>query len=90
MNPKANWFTYIVRCKDGSLYTGYARDLKQRISCHNQGKGARYTRSRLPVTLMWFEKSRTRSSAMKKEAKIKTWTRAEKLKHVRLRKLKHL
>jgi putative endonuclease len=67
-----------VRCKDGSFYTGYARDLKQRILYHNTGKGARYTRARLPVKLVWFEKKRTRSSAMKREAQIKTWDRENK------------
>jgi predicted GIY-YIG superfamily endonuclease len=73
------WFVYVVRCGDGSLYTGIATDVEARVSVHNGGKGARYTRSRRPVTLVYVERKRTRSSALKRELAIKALDRAEKL-----------
>ncbi len=72
-------FVYIVRCADGSLYTGYARDPRKRESVHNTGKGAKYTASRRPVVLVYIERRRTLSAALKRERKIKGWTRKEKL-----------
>ena len=73
------WFVYVVRCGDDSLYTGIATDVEARVSVHNCGRGARYTRSRLPVTLVHVERKRTRSSALKREIAIKRLPRAEKL-----------
>ena len=73
------WFVYVVRCGDGSLYTGIATDVEARVSVHNDGKGARYTRSRRPVTLVYVERKRTRSSALRRELAIKALDRAEKL-----------
>jgi len=73
------WFVYMVECADGSLYTGIARDLEQRIATHNAGKGARYTRSRLPVRLVWSEPARDRSAASQREAQIKSMGRNAKL-----------
>jgi putative endonuclease len=73
------WFVYMVECADGSLYTGIARDLEQRIATHNKGKGARYTRSRLPVRLVWSETARDRSAASQREAQIKSMGRNAKL-----------
>jgi putative endonuclease len=73
------WFVYVVRCGDGSLYTGIATDVEARVSVHNDGRGARYTRSRRPVTLVYVERRRNRSAALKRELKIKALTRAEKL-----------
>ncbi len=73
------WFVYILRCKDKSLYTGITTDLKNRVLKHNQGKGAKYTRSRRPVKLVWSEKTKSESSARKKEAQIKNLTRFKKL-----------
>jgi predicted GIY-YIG superfamily endonuclease len=73
------WFVYLLRCRDGSLYTGISVDVEARVSVHNRGKGARYTRSRLPVTLVYMERRRTRSAALKREAAIKAWPRARKL-----------
>lgn len=72
---------YIVRCADGSLYTGIARDLERRIAEHNDGNGAgaSYTRSRRPVTLVYREPATDRSDASKREYRIKQLTRQEKL-----------
>jgi putative endonuclease len=73
------WFVYLVRCGDGSLYTGIATDVESRVSVHNDGRGARYTRSRRPVTLVYVERRRSRSSALKRELAIKALARVEKL-----------
>ena len=70
---------YILRCVDGSLYTGITTDLARRIGEHNQGKGAKYTRSRLPVELLYFKKFPDRSSALKEELRIKKLKRKEKI-----------
>lgn len=72
-------FTYIVRCSDGTLYTGWTNNLEKRIEEHNKGKGAKYTRSRTPVALEYFETYETRQRAMKREYEIKQLTREEKL-----------
>jgi predicted GIY-YIG superfamily endonuclease len=75
----ARWFVYILRCGDGSLYTGISTDVEQRVATHNAGRGARYTRPRLPVTVVHVERKRSRSTALKREAAIKALSRAEKL-----------
>ena len=72
-------YTYILKCKDGSLYTGWTNDLEQRVAAHNTGKGAKYTRGRGPVQLVYLEEFDTKQEAMSKEAKIKRLTRKEKL-----------
>lgn len=72
-------YTYIVECRDKSLYTGWTTDLQHRIQMHNAGKGAKYTRSRGPVTLVYSECHETKTEAMKREAAIKKLTRREKL-----------
>ncbi len=73
------WYTYIVRCADGSLYTGYTVDnLAARIRAHNEGRGARYTKSRRPVTLIWHQTFSEAHAARSLEAKIKRLTRKEK------------
>lgn len=73
-------FAYLLRCADGSLYAGYTVDLAARVHAHNHSKaGARYTKSRRPVKLAWSRAFRTKSAAMKFEAKIKGMERAEKL-----------
>jgi putative endonuclease len=72
-------YTYILKCADGTLYTGWTNDLEKRLAAHNAGKGARYTKSRLPVTLFYFEKFNTKEEAMRREWEIKHLTRAEKL-----------
>ncbi len=75
----ARWFVYILRCGDGSLYTGISTDVEQRVATHNAGRGARYTRPRLPVTVVHVERKRSRSTALKREAAIKALSRSEKL-----------
>lgn len=71
-------FTYMLRCADDSLYTGWTTDLAGRLDAHNSGKGAKYTRARLPVRLVYFEEFDTKEEAMKREAAIKKLTRAKK------------
>ena len=73
------WFVYILRCGDGSLYTGYTDDVARRLAVHQSGKGAKYTRSRLPVTLSYQEELPDKSAALRREAAIKKLTRGEKL-----------
>jgi putative endonuclease len=71
-------FVYIVRCADGSLYTGYARDPSARIRAHNAGRGARYTSGRRPVRLVYVESFDTVTAALKREYELKQWDRARK------------
>lgn len=71
-------YTYILRCGDGSLYTGWTNNLEKRLKDHNQGHGAKYTRSHLPVTLVYYECFDTREEAMRREAAIKKLSRPEK------------
>ncbi len=68
----------MVRCKDGTLYTGCTNNLDQRIQKHNEGKGAKYTKSRRPVSLQYSEKVRTHSKALKREIEIKKLDRLQK------------
>ena len=72
-------YTYIVRCRDGTLYTGWTADLARRLAAHNAGTGAKYTRSRRPVELAYWESFATKEEAMRREAAIKKLTRPEKL-----------
>ncbi len=72
-------YTYIVKCKDGSLYTGWTTDIEKRIKAHNAGKGAKYTKTRRPVELMYYEVSGTKEEAMSREYAIKHMPRAKKL-----------
>lgn len=71
-------FVYIVRCADGTLYTGLARDPHARVNVHNCGKGAKYTRGRLPVSLVYIEQCESLSAALKRERQLKLWRRAKK------------
>jgi len=71
-------YTYILRCKDNSLYTGWTNNLEKRIEAHNAGKGAKYTKARLPVELVYYEKFETKEEAMKREFAIKQLTKREK------------
>lgn len=72
-------YTYIVQCSDGTLYTGWTNQLEKRIRAHNLGQGAKYTRSRLPVTLVYYEVFDTKNEAMKREYDIKRLSRPQKL-----------
>jgi putative endonuclease len=74
-----DWFVYILECADGSLYTGIARNLDDRIKTHNDGTGAKYTRGRLPVKLVYSETTDNRSSASQREHEIKQMPRHLKL-----------
>lgn len=72
------WTVYLARCRDGTLYTGITTDPERRVLEHNRGSGAAYTRSRLPVTLVYREPAESRSHALRRERAIKALTRAEK------------
>ena len=72
-------FVYVVRCSDGSLYTGYTVDARRRLAEHNAGKGSRYTRSRRPVALAYLEELSTKSEALEMEYRIKNMKKEEKL-----------
>lgn len=73
-------FVYIVRCSDNSLYTGYTNNIEARINKHNAGKGAKYTKIRRPVVLVYQEMYETKSEALRREYEIKTFTRQKKTK----------
>ncbi len=72
-------YTYIVECRDGTFYTGWTNHLEERVENHNKGKGAKYTRSRLPVKLVYYETYASKKEAMKREYEIKRLTRKDKL-----------
>lgn len=72
-------YTYILKCSDNTLYTGWTTAIERRVNEHNNGTASKYTRARLPVELVYFETFETRSQAMKREYAIKTLTREEKL-----------
>jgi predicted GIY-YIG superfamily endonuclease len=74
----SDWYVYIVRCSDHSLYTGIATDVEARLRQHNAGNGARYTRSRLPVVLVYREAAADRSAASRREYAIKQMTAVDK------------
>ena len=71
-------YTYILKCNDDTLYTGWTNNLEKRIKDHNDGKGAKYTKTRRPVELVYYEKFETKEEAMKREYAIKQLTREEK------------
>ena len=76
-------YTYIVKCCDGSLYTGWTNNIEKRINDHNNGKGAKYTKSRRPVVLAYYEEFHTKEEAMRREWEIKQMTREQKMKMIR-------
>ncbi len=71
-------YTYLVECADGTLYCGWTNDLEKRMAAHNEGKGAKYTKPRLPVKLVYYEEFETKEEAMKREYSIKQLTRKQK------------
>lgn len=79
---KKRFFAYIVECRDGTYYTGYTPDLENRLKAHNSGKGAKYTRSRRPVKLVWSRRFGDFKKAVSEEARIKRLERAQKEKLV--------
>ena len=78
-------FVYILLCADNTYYTGWTNNLEKRIETHNQGKGAKYTKSRLPVKVVYIESFETKIEAMKREAEIKKLTRTNKEKLIKER-----
>ena len=72
-------YTYILSCADGTLYTGWTNDLDRRLAAHNAGRGGKYTRARLPVTLVYHETFATKEEAMAREWAVKQLTRQQKL-----------
>ena len=77
------WYLYILRCKDGSLYTGITTDVEKRLEAHRTGKGAKYTRGRGPLELVYREECGDHSDALRREAEIKRLPRDEKLKLIK-------
>jgi putative endonuclease len=73
------FFVYLLECRDKSLYCGFAKNLEKRLRAHNEGKASKYTRARLPAKLVFFEEAKTKSLALKREAKIKSLSRKEKM-----------
>jgi putative endonuclease len=72
------YYVYVLRCSDGTLYTGSTNDLTAREQTHNTGRGAKYTAGRRPVRTVYAEQHESRSAAQKREAQLKGWTRAKK------------
>lgn len=79
MNPEKKWCVYILRCGDGSLYTGITNDLSHRLAMHREGKGAKYTKGRSPLTLIYHKTCADHSEALREEYRIKQLKRAEKM-----------
>ncbi|MBT3690453.1 GIY-YIG nuclease family protein [bacterium] len=77
------YFVYLARCKDKTIYTGYTVDLKDREAKHNSGEGAKYTKHRRPIKIVYSEEFNSVSKAMKREAQIKSWSRADKEKLIK-------
>ncbi len=75
---KNKYYVYIVECSKGTYYTGYTNDLEKRLKLHNDGKGAKYTRSRKPVKLVWYKEYKHSKKAVLEEIRIKKLTRAQK------------
>lgn len=78
------YYVYILKCNDGSLYTGIAKDLKARLEIHKLGKGSKYVRAHMPFILVYSEEHNDKSAALKREAAIKKWSRSEKIKNLNL------
>lgn len=80
-NEKAHTF-YVLECSDGSYYAGYTNDLEKRIIVHNKGKGAKYTRAKLPVSCVFYEHYETKQEAMRAEYAFKQLTRSQKVQYM--------
>ncbi|MDL2215689.1 GIY-YIG nuclease family protein [Ruminococcaceae bacterium OttesenSCG-928-N02] len=76
---QTGWWLYMLRCTDGSLYTGIARDVAHRVQVHNSGKGAKYTRGRTPVVPVYIEPCESHTAALQREREVKKLTRLQKL-----------
>ncbi len=77
--PKINWICYLVQCADHTLYCGITKDIERRLAAHNSGEGAKYTRGRGPVRLVYSEQCADKSAALKREREVKAMRRPEKL-----------
>lgn len=84
-----SFYVYILKCKNNKLYTGYTKDLQQRLTQHNNGSGAKYTRSHSPCSLVYSEEFETRSLAMRREREIKKLSREQKLNAIEKKKQFH-
>jgi len=73
-----HWYLYIIKCRDGTFYTGVTTDIDKRLERHNVGKGAKYTRGRRPVKLVYYERDLTERAARRREREIKSWRRQKK------------
>ena len=78
-------YTYLVKCADSTLYCGWTNHLEQRVKAHNAGRGAKYTKGRRPVTLVYYETFETRQEAMRRETELKRLSRKEKLELIKTR-----
>ena len=87
MSGQANWWVYLLRCADGTLYTGISTDPDRRLLQHNAGKASRYTRARLPVKMLWRESQASHGDALRRELAIKRLSRSEKEGLIRLGRL---
>jgi len=87
MAQSPKYFVYMLHCADGTIYSGYAADPHKRAGVHNSGRGAKYTRSRLPVTLVYYESCLTKSEALHKEAALKKLTHKQKEKLIKQNKI---
>ncbi|RLS40613.1 MAG: GIY-YIG nuclease family protein [Planctomycetota bacterium] len=83
---KKSWWVYMLRCADGTLYTGVSTDAERRLTQHNAGTASRYTRARLPVKMIWRETQSGHGDALRRETAIKKLSRAEKLRLARPRR----
>lgn len=79
------WWVYVLQCRDGTLYTGITNDLDRRLAMHNSGRGAKYTRSRIPVKMLCWWPHQTKSEALKAEISFKKLDRKEKLERIKIR-----
>ncbi len=86
-HTKGENYTYILRCADGSLYTGWTNDLKRRLAAHNAGTASKYTKTRRPVKLIYYETFASKQEAMRREYAIKQFSREEKLKLIRSKEM---
>lgn len=80
-------YTYVLECADGSLYTGWTNNVEKRLEAHNSGKGAKYTKSRRPVRLVYLEEFETKEEAMRREYAIKHMSRKEKIQMIKKSKV---
>jgi putative endonuclease len=85
IQPNNKWYVYILLCADLSLYTGVAKDPPARLLVHQQGKGAKYTKSHLPERIIFTQEFSTRGEALKREYEIKQWPREEKIRKLSLK-----